>query len=63
MQTSIATVCLSGDLSDNLRTAAEPNFDDVQRFENERLSVDGEPEGLLEGIAATAGWLPRVLRF
>lgn len=40
MKTSIATVCLSGDLADKLRAIAAAGFDGVEIFENDFLAFD-----------------------
>jgi hypothetical protein len=44
MQTSIATACVSGSLSDNLRAVAEVDPDDAKLFEHDIRSFDGAPE-------------------
>lgn len=43
MKTSIATVSLSGDLSDKLRAIAKAGFDGVEIFENDFLAFDESP--------------------
>ncbi|ARM15304.1 MULTISPECIES: bifunctional sugar phosphate isomerase/epimerase/4-hydroxyphenylpyruvate dioxygenase family protein [Rhizobium] len=43
MKTSIATVSLSGDLSDKLEAIAKAGFDGVEIFENDLLSFDESP--------------------
>ncbi|MBP0447707.1 sugar phosphate isomerase/epimerase and 4-hydroxyphenylpyruvate domain-containing protein [Roseomonas sp. SSH11] len=40
---SIATVCLSGDLTDKLEAAAAAGFDGVEIFENDLLTFGGSP--------------------
>ncbi|MCI0754471.1 bifunctional sugar phosphate isomerase/epimerase/4-hydroxyphenylpyruvate dioxygenase family protein [Teichococcus vastitatis] len=40
---SIATVCLSGDLTDKLEAAANIGFDGVEIFENDLLTFNGSP--------------------
>lgn len=43
MQTSIATVSLSGDLDEKLQAIADAGFDGVEIFENDFLTFDGGP--------------------
>ncbi|MFB2606849.1 3-keto-5-aminohexanoate cleavage protein, partial [Rhizobium phaseoli] len=43
MKTSIATVSLSGDLSDKLEAIAKAGFDGVEIFENDLLIFDESP--------------------
>lgn len=43
MKTSIATVCLSGDLREKLSAIAAAGFDGVEIFENDFLAFDGTP--------------------
>lgn len=43
MKTSIATVCLSGDLSEKLEAIAGAGFRSVELFESDLLSTDGTP--------------------
>ena len=43
MQTAIATVCLSGTLSEKLEAIAAARFKGVEIFENDLLSFDGTP--------------------
>jgi 4-hydroxyphenylpyruvate dioxygenase len=43
MKTSIATVCLSGDLSEKLQAIAAAGFRGVEIFESDLLSYDGTP--------------------
>jgi 4-hydroxyphenylpyruvate dioxygenase len=43
MRTSIATVCLSGSLSEKLEAIAAARFDAVEIFENDLLSFSGTP--------------------
>lgn len=43
MKTSIATVCLSGDLREKLAAIAAAGFDGVEIFENDFLAFDGTP--------------------
>nr|MCW2728347.1 4-hydroxyphenylpyruvate dioxygenase [Aeromicrobium sp.] len=44
LRTSIATVCLSGTLSDKLRAAAEAGFDGVEVFEPDLVASPSSPE-------------------
>lgn len=53
MPTSIASVCLSGSLSDKLRPAAEVGTDRLELFERNDQSFDGgsgDIETLTEGL-------------
>ncbi len=43
MKTSIATVCLSGGLSEKLEAIAAAGFRGVEIFENDLLSYNGSP--------------------
>jgi len=43
MKTSIATVCISGDLREKLAAIASAGFDGVEIFENDFLAFDGTP--------------------
>ena len=43
MKTSIATVCISGDLRETLAAIASAGFDGVEIFENDFLAFDGTP--------------------
>ncbi|HUE45148.1 MAG TPA: bifunctional sugar phosphate isomerase/epimerase/4-hydroxyphenylpyruvate dioxygenase family protein [Aestuariivirgaceae bacterium] len=43
MKTSIATVCISGDLKEKLAAIASAGFDGVEIFENDFLAFDGTP--------------------
>ena len=43
MQNAIATVCLSGDLSEKLAAIAAAGFKNVELFENDLLSFNGTP--------------------
>jgi 4-hydroxyphenylpyruvate dioxygenase len=43
MMTSIATVCISGDLKEKLAAIALAGFDGVEIFENDFLAFDGTP--------------------
>src|SRR3970040_2202065 len=43
MKTSIATVCISGDLREKLAAIAAAGFDGVEIFENDFLAFDGSP--------------------
>jgi len=42
-ETSIATVCLSGTLSEKLEAIAHAGFDAVEIFENDLIQFDGTP--------------------
>ena len=42
-ETSIATVCLSGTLSEKLEAIAHAGFDSVEIFENDLIQFDGTP--------------------
>src|SRR6478672_395190 len=44
MRTSIATVCLSGSLSDKLRACAAAGFDGVEIFEPDLIAAAESPE-------------------
>ncbi len=43
MQTSIATVSISGDLKEKLAAIADAGFDGIEIFENDFLTFDGSP--------------------
>src|SRR3546814_18570084 len=43
MQASIATVSISGTLTEKLQAIAEAGFDGVEIFENDFLAFDGSP--------------------
>ena len=51
MKTSIATVSISGDLSEKLAAIAAAGFDGVEIFENDLLASDGAALG-----ATTFAW-------
>src|SRR5215469_9016151 len=51
MRTSIATVCLSGGLSEKLHAIAAAGFRGVEIFENDLLSYDGTPADVAKEIA------------
>ena len=51
MKTSIATVCLSGDLSEKLQAIAAAGFRGVEIFENDLLSYAGTPADVARAIA------------
>jgi 4-hydroxyphenylpyruvate dioxygenase len=51
MKTSIATVCLSGGLSEKLEAIAAAGFDGVEIFENDLLSYDGAPADVAKEIS------------
>lgn len=56
MQTSIATVSLSGTLPEKLEAAATVGFDGVEIFENDLLTFDGSPSDisdLAKGLGLT----------
>jgi 4-hydroxyphenylpyruvate dioxygenase len=53
MKRAIATVCMSGSLTDKLAAAAEAGFDGVEIFENDLTYFDGRPED----VRALAGSL------
>ena len=44
MKTSIATVCLSGGLTEKLQAIAAAGFKGVEIFENDLLSFNGTPQ-------------------
>ncbi len=50
MRTSIATVCLSGELDEKLKAIADAGFDGVEIFENDLLSFDGGPRDVARMI-------------
>jgi 4-hydroxyphenylpyruvate dioxygenase len=52
MRTSIATVCLSGGLSEKLQAIASAGFRGVEIFENDLLSYHGTPTDVAKEIAA-----------
>ena len=43
MKTSIATVCLSGDLPEKLAAIAAAGFDGIEIFEQDFIAFDGSP--------------------
>ena len=49
MKTSVATVCLSGDLSEKLQAIAAAGFRGVEIFENDLLSYNGTPAEVAKG--------------
>ena len=51
MKTSVATVCLSGDLSEKLQAIAAAGFRGVEIFENDLLSYNGTPAEVAKGVA------------
>ena len=51
MQTSIATVSLSGGLAEKLEAIAAAGFHAVEIFENDLLSFDGTPKDVGKRIA------------
>ncbi|HEY4920952.1 MAG TPA: TIM barrel protein [Xanthobacteraceae bacterium] len=51
MNTSIATVCLSGDLSEKLRAIAAAGFRGVEIFESDLLSYNGTPADVAREMA------------
>jgi 4-hydroxyphenylpyruvate dioxygenase len=51
MKTSIATVCLSGGLSEKLEAIAAAGFRGVEIFENDLLSYNGTPADVAKKIA------------
>jgi 4-hydroxyphenylpyruvate dioxygenase len=51
MRTSIATVCLSGGLSEKLQAIAAAGFRGVEIFENDLLSYQGAPADVAKEIA------------
>ncbi len=51
MKTSIATVCLSGDLSEKLAAIAAAGFHNVEIFENDLLSYNGTPTDVWKILA------------
>lgn len=52
METSIATVCLSGGLSEKLSAIAAAGFRVVEIFENDLLSYSGTPAAVVKELAA-----------
>lgn len=54
MRTSIATVCLSGSLTDKLRAAASAGFDGVELFEPDLVAAAESPEEV-RALAARLG--------
>ena len=52
MKTSIATVCLSGGLSEKLQAIAAAGFRGVEIFENDLLSYNGTPADVAREMAA-----------
>ena len=66
MKTSIATVCLSGDLSEKLRAIAAAGFRGVEIFESDLLSYHGTPRRYRQGNGRSrpqGDHLPAVPRF
>lgn len=51
MKMSIATVCLSGGLSEKLEAIAAAGFKGVEIFENDLLSFDGTPQDVRKAVA------------
>ncbi len=51
MKTSIATVCLSGGLSEKLEAIAAAGFRSVEIFENDLLSSSGTPKDVAKEVA------------
>lgn len=51
MKTSIATVCLSGGLSEKLEAIAAAGFRGVEIFENDLLSYSGSPSDVAKEVA------------
>ncbi|MGC1865869.1 MAG: 3-keto-5-aminohexanoate cleavage protein, partial [Pseudolabrys sp.] len=51
MKTSVATVCLSGGLSEKLQAIAAAGFRGVEIFENDLLSYDGTPADVAKEVA------------
>ena len=43
MKTAIATVSISGDLTEKLAAIASAGFDGIEIFENDFLAFDGSP--------------------
>ena len=54
MRTSIATVCLSGTLTDKLHAAAKAGFDGVEIFEPDLVASQASPEEVV-ALAARLG--------
>ena len=54
MRTSIATVCLSGTLTDKLQAAASAGFDGVEIFEPDLVASQASPEEVV-ALAARLG--------
>jgi 4-hydroxyphenylpyruvate dioxygenase len=54
MRTSIATVCLSGTLTDKLQAAADAGFDGVEIFEPDLVASQASPEEIV-ALAARLG--------
>lgn len=52
MRTSIATVCLSGGLSEKLAAIAAAGFRVVEIFENDLVSYNGTPADLRKELTA-----------
>src|SRR5204862_7272500 len=50
MKTSIATVCLSGGLSEKLEAIAAAGFRGVEIFENDLLSYSGSPSAVAKEV-------------
>src|SRR5690348_12070566 len=51
MKTSVATVCLSGGLSEKLQAIAAAGFRGVEIFENDLLSYNGTPADVAKEVA------------
>ena len=51
MKTSVATVCLSGGLSETLQAIAAAGFRGVEIFENDLLSYNGTPADVAKEVA------------
>jgi 4-hydroxyphenylpyruvate dioxygenase len=51
MKTSIATVCLSGDLSEKLEAIAAAGFRGVEFFESDLLSYNGSPKDVAKELS------------
>ena len=61
MKTSIATVCLSGGLSEKLQAIAAAGFRGVEIFESDLLSYNGTPADVAKEMSDPALWA--TLRF
>ena len=51
MKTSIATVCLSGGLSEKLQSIAAAGFHGVEIFESDLLSYNGSPADIAKEMS------------